>query len=114
MVLKYQEMKSESHRTSRNGVRKIFICYQSFTTVLALVNIPLLDRENYLTWHKQMLNLISSYGLEDHINGMQIEPHKFVVGTQTVNPEYATWSCINRILKSRIFASVISINDSSH
>ena len=66
-----------------------------------------LDRDNYLLWKNQLLNVIIANGLEEFIDGTSPCPSKFLdLQRQVLNPQYSYWQRLNRFIMSWLYSSL--------
>ena len=64
-----------------------------------------LDRDNYLIWKNQLLNVVIVNGLEGSLDNTRLYPPKFLDLQQLIiNPEYSLWQRYNRLIMSWFYA----------
>ena len=60
-----------------------------------------LDRDNYLIWKNQLLNVVIAIGLEGFLDNTHPCPLKFLDLRQLINnPKYSLWQRYNRLIMS--------------
>ena len=76
----------------------------SFPSPNQLLTIKL-DRDNYLIWKNQLLNVVIVNGLEGFLDNTRLYPPKFLDLQQlSFNPEYSLWQRYNRLIMSWFYA----------
>nr|CDH30699.1 putative Ty1-copia-like retrotransposon [Cercis chinensis] len=74
-----------------------------------------LDRNNFLIWRNQLLNIVVANGYEDILEGTRSCPYQWIAVTDTastthgsviLNPEYVLWQRQNRLVMSWIYSSL--------
>ncbi|KAJ9692772.1 hypothetical protein PVL29_011723 [Vitis rotundifolia] len=88
---------------------------QSFPSLGQSLTIKL-DRNNFLIWRNQMLNVVIASGFDDILDGTRPCPPHFLPDPNStsattfkspvVNPEYITWQRQNRLVMSWIYSSL--------
>ena len=64
-----------------------------------------LDKDNYLIWKNQLLNVVIANGLEGFLDNTHLCPPKFLELQQLIiNPKYSLWKMYNRLIMSWFYA----------